>query len=146
MLGHKFLIVENYAIIYFVAEKWGARKNWGFGWNLGEDNRPQSWRVTWAHFGIFILWLRVNNMCTKKIPNASGQVMHNYHLVLSKKNPTQIGHHVWKALAPKFRQLMGPPPKKRNSKLCNKNFYMLGAWGFYMLFWVHMVVDTILHQ
>ena len=28
--------------------------------------------------------------------------MHNHHLILRGKNPTQVGHHMWKILASKF--------------------------------------------
>ena len=36
------------------------------------------------------------------------------------KTPTQIGHHMWKILAPTFVQLMRLPPKTSNAKVTKK--------------------------
>ena len=91
--------------------------------------------ITWGLYGIFPLF----NMCTRFFLNPSGQVVHDYHLVLREKNPTQIGHHMWVILAPNlappFEQHMESPPKTSNANLTKFLTCMLKIWGFYILFW-----------
>jgi hypothetical protein len=55
---------------------------------------------------------------------------------LKGKNPTQIGHHMWKILAPKFGQHTKPPPKNKKCQP-NRKSHMLGVWEFICYFGPH---------
>ena len=94
-------------------------QNFGFFWAIFDEVRhPQSWRGHMRSFWKISLFHGASNMYTTCFPNPSNQVVHNCHLVLrGKKPPTQIGHHMWKILAPTFGQHLEPPPKIRNANL-----------------------------
>ena len=97
--------------------------------HLDEVRHPQR-----GHFGRFSLSHGASNMCTSFSPNLFCLLLHNHHLVLRGKNHTQIGHHMWKILAPTFWVTHGTASQKKQCQT-NKNSYMLELWGFYMLFW-----------
>ena len=97
-------------------------------------------------FERFSLFHGARNMCIYCVPNPSGQVVHNHHLVLrGGKIPIQSGHHMWKILAPTYRQLMGP---RRKTSKCqpNKNIVHAQSMRFLYVYLAHMVVGTTLHQ
>jgi hypothetical protein len=105
--------------------------------------------ATWGHFGRSPLFHGASNMCNKFFPNPSNQVLHYLHLVLRGNNPTQIGHHMWNILAPKFGSCIWATHENapQNNK-CQPNKKVLHAWSMRFLYVIlaHMVMGTTLHQ
>ena len=116
-------------------------KIWVFGANLDEVHHPQSWRGHMRSFSEISHFSTEQATCAHMIflPNPSSQVEHKRHLVLrtKKKTPPKLGiicERYWLLnLPPTFGQHMGTTSQNKQCQP-NKNFYMLGIWGFYMLF------------
>ena len=101
-------------------------KIWVF---LNEVRHPQSWRghmrSFWEDFPFF---MEQATCALIFFLDPSSQGVHNHHLVLRGKYPTQIGHHMWKIpapkLAPTFGQHMEPPPQPSNANVTKNPTYL----------------------
>ena len=90
--------------------------------------------ATWGHFVRFLLFLGASIMCTHCFPNFIGSSCAQLSPCPKVKNITQLRHHMWKILAPKFKQRNGTT-YWNNQCQPNMEFYMLGVCGFCLLFW-----------
>ena len=107
-----------------------------FRWSLSPSKLEGPHEVILGDF-LFLHW--ASNMCTNSF---SKSIWLSYAqpspCPKGTKNPTQIGHHMWKILASKFGSyIWATLGTTSQNKECQSNikFYMLGIWGFYMLFW-----------
>ena len=116
-----------------------SQKKLGFFQQLDEVCHLQSWRGHMRSIWRISLFHGSRNMCTRFFPHPSGELSP----CLEGKNPTQIGHHMWKILAHTFKQHMQLPPKTSNANLTQKSYENAKRMDFQYVILAHMVGGTL---